>query len=74
MELFVEPLSPPCQHTFCKECIYKHFALGGQTCPSCRAPAWKRQAAPNHMVAGLEATLLHEDEPAQKRQRSEVGI
>ena len=58
IDLFDEPLSLPCQHTFCKKCIYQHFNLGGQTCPSCRAPAWKRQAAPNHMVAGLVATLL----------------
>ena len=70
MDLFIEPLSLPCHHTFCKQCIYKHFALGSQTCPTCRAPAWRRQATSNHLLANMVATLQGEPgEPAQKKRQ-----
>ena len=44
----------PCQHTFCYECILGCFrATKTMACPLCKAPAWKRQLAQNHTLAGI---------------------
>jgi hypothetical protein len=53
-DLFDDPHSLPCQHSFCRECIIACFkATSNMACPLCKAPAWMRQVAPNHTLAGI---------------------
>ena len=53
-DLFTEPYSLPCQHSFCRECIHECFKVTARMqCPLCKAPAWLRQLAPNHTLAGI---------------------
>jgi hypothetical protein len=33
---FVEPVSTPCDHTFCRECIKRWIEKNKKTCPTCR--------------------------------------
>lgn len=54
IDLFEDPHSLPCQHTFCKECILGCFAAtSSMQCPLCKMPCWKRQLTPNHTMASV---------------------
>jgi len=58
LDTFDDPHSLPCQHSFCKECIFDALRLTStMACPLCKAPAWKRQVAPNHTLAGICAAF-----------------
>jgi hypothetical protein len=35
---FVEPVSTPCDHTFCRECLKQWIDKNKKTCPTCRHP------------------------------------
>ncbi len=35
---FVEPISTPCDHTFCRECIQRWIEKKKKSCPQCRHP------------------------------------
>jgi hypothetical protein len=53
-DIFDDPHSLPCQHTFCYECILGCFRVtNAMKCPLCKAPTWKRQVTPNHTLAGI---------------------
>ena len=53
-DLFTEPLSLPCCHSFCSECIHGCFKVTARMqCPLCKAPVWLRQLSPNPNLAGI---------------------
>ena len=53
-ELYDNPHSLPCQHSFCYECVMGCFrATRKMECPLCKAPVWKRQLTTNHTLAGI---------------------
>ena len=53
-DTFDDPYSLPCQHSFCHTCIVSSFRVTKlMQCPLCKAPAWMRQLAPNHTLAGI---------------------
>ena len=33
---FIEPISTPCDHTFCRDCIKRWIEKNRKTCPTCR--------------------------------------
>lgn len=37
LEVFLQPVTTPCGHTFCRECLSKNYSYS-RTCPLCRAP------------------------------------
>ena len=39
LSLLVDPLTLPCQHSFCRHCLVACFELAAKRCPQCRAPA-----------------------------------
>lgn len=54
LELFDNPHSLPCQHSFCYQCVMGCFrATRKMECPLCKAPVWKRQLTTNHTLAGI---------------------
>ena len=53
-DLFEDPHSLPCQHSFCHECILGCFRVTSvMQCPLCKAPTWRRQVTQNHTLAGI---------------------
>ena len=37
LELFEDPVTTPCGHTFCKGCLERNMALNDLVCPLCKA-------------------------------------
>ena len=57
-ELFDNPHSLPCQHSFCHECIKQCLKVTKSTqCPLCKAPMYARQVTPNPVLAGIVAAF-----------------
>ena len=53
-DLFDDPHSLPCQHSFCHECILGCFRVTSvMQCPLCKAPTWRRQVTQNHTLAAI---------------------
>lgn len=53
-DIFDDPHSLPCQHSFCRTCIISCFRVTkSMQCPLCKAPSWMRQVTPNHTLAGI---------------------
>ena len=74
-DIFDDPQSLPCMHTFCKGCINEHFRVNKESsCPLCRNPAWKRQLVPNRTLAQMAISFLplhgNEPSPSKRHQRS----
>lgn len=49
-ELYIYPVTLPCRHTVCKQCLDKHFDNNGFTCPFCRTRVsnWLRRIKLNN--------------------------
>lgn len=59
-ELYDNPHSLPCQHSFCYECVMGCFrATRKMECPLCKAPVWKRQLTTNHTLAGIVKAFVN---------------
>uniref|UniRef100_A0A8C7F4J2 Uncharacterized protein n=1 Tax=Oncorhynchus kisutch TaxID=8019 RepID=A0A8C7F4J2_ONCKI len=53
-EIFNDPVSLSCQHTFCKRCFEKSLEAGLRPrCPECRAPIMERNLQINRLVRNM---------------------
>eukprot|EP01103_Thecamoeba_quadrilineata_P006164 TRINITY_DN1588_c0_g1_i1.p1 TRINITY_DN1588_c0_g1~~TRINITY_DN1588_c0_g1_i1.p1 ORF type:complete len:232 (-),score=41.86 TRINITY_DN1588_c0_g1_i1:417-1112(-) len=61
MRLLYEPITTPCGHTFCRECLARSLDLSNR-CPMCRALVFINIAshAPTHVLQSLIARLCPE--------------
>ncbi|XP_028910464.1 E3 ubiquitin-protein ligase TRIM7, partial [Ornithorhynchus anatinus] len=74
LELFCEPVSIECGHSFCRACIARCWDRSGGTlltpapralpCPQCREPARPSQLRPNRQLAGVAGLLRRYSLPA----------
>ena len=65
-DLFDDPQTLPCQHSFCGSCLDQCFKVTAtMACPLCKAPMWRRQVMNNRTLAHIVATFrdIH-DAPA----------
>ena len=66
-DLFTEPQSLPCQHSFCRECIHGCFKVTSRMqCPLCKAPVWLRQLSHNHTLAGIVQVFTQMQDAGQR--------
>uniref|UniRef100_A0A8C7CXT1 RING-type domain-containing protein n=1 Tax=Oncorhynchus kisutch TaxID=8019 RepID=A0A8C7CXT1_ONCKI len=69
-EIFNDPVSLSCQHTFCKRCFEKSLeARLRPRCPECRAPIMERNFQINRLVRNMADQLRLE----QSRQENTGG-
>ncbi|CDQ92427.1 unnamed protein product [Oncorhynchus mykiss] len=69
-EIFNEPVSLSCQHTFCKRCLEKSLEAGLRPrCPECRAPIMERNFQINRILRNMANQLRLE----QGRQENTGG-
>ena len=52
-----DPVSTPCHHTFCGDCIRGHLAAGATTCAECRKPLKAEDLQSNTMALNLLDSL-----------------
>ncbi|XP_072331289.1 zinc-binding protein A33-like [Scyliorhinus torazame] len=64
LSLFVQPVSLPCEHSFCRPCISQCWEAqgelgppGGPSCPHCRLPCPGKALKPNRVLANLVEQL-----------------
>lgn len=72
LELFREPVSVECGHSFCRSCIARCWERPGTLpcplpCPQCREPARPGQLRPNRQLAAVAALLRRFSLPAAAR-------
>ncbi|XP_042164813.1 E3 ubiquitin-protein ligase TRIM41-like [Oncorhynchus tshawytscha] len=69
-EIFTDPVSLSCQHTFCKRCLEQSREAGLRPhCPECRAPIMERNFQINRLVRNMADQLRLE----QSRQENTGG-
>ena len=57
-DIFDDPQSLPCHHSFCLECILGCFRVtNNMHCPLCKAPTWRRQVTPDHKLRAIVAAF-----------------
>ena len=76
LDLYDNPHSLPCNHSFCLECLTSCFkATSTMACPLCKAPMWRRQVTPNHTLAGIVAAFreLKRGQPSADQEAASPG-
>jgi hypothetical protein len=68
-QLFVQPVTTPCGHTFCRPCLVQCLSLSKRQCPVCRAEC--RLDAQSAAVSVVLQTLVRTAYPALYQQRLE---
>lgn len=67
MEVFTDPVSAACQHTFCRKCLQQTLDLGHQHCPVCKTQIGARRLQTNRLIRDMA------DELKRLQLRPEVG-
>ncbi|XP_051243723.1 E3 ubiquitin-protein ligase TRIM21-like [Dicentrarchus labrax] len=68
LDVFTDPVSTPCGHNFCKNCITKHWNINAPECPICKKVFNKRpELLVNTFVSEM---VVHFRQSAQQRASS----
>ncbi|KAL7886586.1 hypothetical protein AOLI_G00043070 [Acnodon oligacanthus] len=74
---FTDPVSPPCEHSFCRLCVVGHLqACSGQSsCPECRQQFTKDDLRPNRLLRNvIEAIQGHSKEKQNRANLNTSGL
>ncbi|XP_023677009.1 E3 ubiquitin-protein ligase rnf168 [Paramormyrops kingsleyae] len=72
LDIFLEPVTLPCSHTFCKPCFLETVDKANLSCPLCRkrVSSWARMHSRNKTLVNVELwSRVQETFPAQCEQR-----
>ena len=72
LEIFLEPVTLPCDHTFCKPCFLETVDKANMCCPLCRkrVSTWARHNSRNKTLVNIELWLrVQAAFPAQCQRR-----
>ncbi|XP_076831999.1 E3 ubiquitin-protein ligase rnf168 [Brachyhypopomus gauderio] len=72
LEIFLEPVTLPCKHTFCKACFLETVDKANMCCPLCRkrVSSWARLNSRNKTLVNAELwRRIQEDFPVQCQRR-----
>ncbi|KAM9454143.1 zinc-binding protein A33-like [Clarias gariepinus] len=70
-EIFQDPQLLSCGHTFCSQCLQKHWTVNTRTCPVCRRVSLQEPVA-NLALRNTSETYQKEKERQKKESGSEV--
>ncbi|XP_015216917.1 E3 ubiquitin-protein ligase TRIM69 [Lepisosteus oculatus] len=75
LDLFKQPVSLPCDHTFCQACIsaYWEDSPARASCPQCRAVFPERSYRPNRLAANIVEAYSQETGQAGRAPPSPAG-
>ncbi|XP_048836110.1 E3 ubiquitin-protein ligase rnf168 isoform X2 [Brienomyrus brachyistius] len=76
LDIFLEPVTLPCSHTFCKPCFLETVDKANLSCPLCRkrVSSWARLHSRNKTLVNAELwSRVQEAFPAQCEQRLSGG-
>ena len=60
-ELYTDPVTLPCDETFCRACVMARLAGKGlylNQCPECRQPCFANELRPNCKMASIKETVM----------------